>query len=287
MLGLAISGTSHVGVVRTNNEDAFAVTNLTPNEVLDVTDRQHILAAGPRGVLVYVADGVGGERAGEVASALVLEPLRETLKAELDASPDNVDAAIEKAVQLANTVILEHAEGDLARSGMASTLVAMVLRGDTAHIAWVGDSRLYLLRGDVLSQISKDQTQAQILIDMKMLTPEEAKSSAARNILLQALGKSSELTVAQVRLALREGDRFLLCSDGLTLHVTEPEIAAVLGQTVLLDEVCAKLIAMTLERGARDNVTVVTVHVANPHLPRPSEPIEQTITTIRELKFGE
>ena len=168
---------------------------------------------------------------------------------------------------------------------MGATLVVILIEGASAHIVEVGDSRAYVLRRGELTQLTKDQTQIQILLDQGLLTPETAKTSRAKNIVLQAIGKTSEMIVAQRRLALRHGDRLLLCSDGLTGHVPDAEIAQVLGSAPSLAEACAQLVTMTNERGGRDNVTVVAAEIACSE--QGAETVEQTLTTIRAFSVGE
>ena len=168
---------------------------------------------------------------------------------------------------------------------MGATLVALIIEGESAHVAEVGDSRAYVLRRGELTQITKDQTQIQILLDQGLLTPETAKLSRAKNIVLQAIGKTPDLIVAQRRLGLRDGDRLLLCSDGLTGHVADAEIAQVLGSATSLAHACAQLVTMTNERGGRDNVTVIAASIAGGA--RGHETVEQTLTTIRAFSVGE
>jgi len=287
---LAVSGATDLGKVRTNNEDSFTVVNLTQKTDVEIANKQQILACGENGVLLIVADGAGAEKAGEIASAIVVETMREhllTVLGQHESAIQNIEGHLHDALHAAHQRVVDEAAQGVNLTGMASTVVAMVLHNDTAHIVEIGDSRIYLLRAGTLTQVTKDQNQAQMLIDAGVLSPQDAKSSLARNILLQAMGKSEELIIVQRKVKLRDGDRFLLCSDGLTGHVPDPDISDILGSTVLLDEVCAKLVTLTLERGARDNVTVVACHVSGP-LPPPNqaENPQDTITTLRDFSFS-
>jgi PPM family protein phosphatase len=280
---------TELGLVRTNNEDNYAVVNLTSKAALEIQNKQQILACGGNGVLLIVADGAGAEKAGEIASEIVVTVMREHLINALE--QENGVAAIEDhladAVRAAHSRVVDEAAQGVNLTGMASTVVAMVLLGDTAHIVEIGDSRVYVYRAGKLTQVTKDQNQAQMLIDAGVLSPQDAKSSLARNILLQAMGKSEELIIVQRKVKLRDGDRFLLCSDGLTSHVPDPDISNIIGSTVLLNEICEKLVALTLERGARDNVTVVMCHVTGQGLtpPNEAENAQDTITTLRDFSF--
>lgn len=278
-----VCGVTDVGVVRTNNEDAFSVMDLTSGEVIDVTAPREALEVGPRGLLLAVSDGMGGQNAGEVASAITLETIVEQLT-----SSSSSDAAgrLAAAVEEANVRVVSAAD-EPGRSGMGATLVALLLEGTSAYTAEVGDSRVYVLRRGVLTQITKDQTQIQILLDQGLLTPETAKSSRAKNIVLQAIGKTPELTVAQRHLHLHHGDRLLLCSDGLTAHLADAEIAQVLGSASSLATICTQLVTMTNQRGGKDNTTVVIAEVAGSAPADDAASVDQTMTTLRAFSVGE
>jgi serine/threonine protein phosphatase PrpC len=279
-------GVTDVGVVRTNNEDALAVVDLTSGELVDVSATSvEGRTVGPRGVLLAVSDGMGGENAGEVASALTLETIQKHL-ATSDVHADPA-AALAAAVTQANELVAEAAKVP-GRDGMGATFVAVLIEGGTLHTAEVGDSRAYVLRRGTLTQITKDQTQIQILLDQGLMTPEMAKSSRAKNIVLQAIGKTSGLVVAQRRLDLRHGDRVLLCSDGLTGHVNDAEIAQVLGSGVALADACTELVAMANSRGGKDNVTLLTAEVIAPSSPAGvDDTVESMIATTRAFALGE
>ena len=274
-----VCGLSDVGCVRTNNEDAFAVVDLASDDVVDVAGSQTLIAASPRGVLLVVSDGMGGENAGEVASALVVETARAAMK----------DAAVEEDPARALAAAIEQANERVAaaaiepgREGMGATVIAVLVCGSYAYTAEVGDSRAYLLRGGAITQLSKDQTHVQVLVDQGLLEPAKAKTSRAKSVVLQACGKSPELVVAQRRLALRERDKLLLCSDGLTAHLEDADIAAILEEAAHLDEACAKLVALAKERGGQDNITVIAAEVGG-SLPavEAGETIDDCVETLR------
>jgi serine/threonine protein phosphatase PrpC len=279
---LTMSGLTDVGVVRTNNEDAFVMLDVSTDTVLDGST-ETTLGIGPRGILLLVSDGMGGENAGEVASAMTVDTVREHLRVTSVTDPAE---ALRAAVEHANARVAD-AASEPGKEGMGATVVAVLVSGDKAYTAEVGDSRVYLLRRGRLTQISKDQTYVQILLDQGVLTPETVKASRAKNVVLQGIGKAPEVTVAQRCLALRSADRLLLCSDGLTLHLTDPEIADVLGAAASLDDACAQLVAMTKERGAKDNVTVIAAHVGD-EFPEPTGggSIADTLQTIRDFTMG-
>lgn len=279
---LTIYGRTDVGVVRTNNEDAFAVIDLEGGVVVEVT-QQAAVEGSPRGVALVVSDGMGGENAGEVASAIVIEAVREHLHGSFD--PTDPADSLRRALDHANAKVQAGAQ-EPGREGMGATVIALHVSGTTAYTAEIGDSRAYLFRQGKLHLMSKDQTQVQLLLDQGLLTPDAVKTSRAKNVVLQAIGKLPELVVAQRRLELRRGDRLLLCSDGLTGHVTDAEIAGFLWGD-RLDEACDEMIEKAKERGGKDNITVIVAEVDGP---APSaaagETVEQTLTTLRAFEVG-
>lgn len=276
-----VRGITDVGMSRSNNEDAFTVADANAGREINVADSAKRLTLVDSRLLLAVSDGMGGENAGEVASALVLESLREHLSANVD-DVDPADA-LANAVHHANTRVTE-AASEPGRTGMGATLVAVIIDGTTAVTAEIGDSRLYLLRDGVLGQLSKDQTHLEILRQQGLLT-EDLMKSRAKNIVLQACGKAESLIVAQRRLALANGDRLLLCSDGLTLHVEDAEIQTVLATPNMSTfTACETLVKMANDRGGKDNVTVLIADVANGGAtPADGDPIE----VLREYSVGD
>jgi serine/threonine protein phosphatase PrpC len=283
-VAIAVCGISDVGVARSNNEDAFAVVDLTTGDLVEASATGMLVVTGDRGILFAVSDGMGGENAGEVASALVLETVRAHLGANLESA--DPAASLAAAVVEANRRVADAGSAP-DRSGMGATLVALLVHGGTAITAEVGDSRAYVLRSGTLSPITKDQTHIQMLIDQGLLTPEQAKTSRAKNVVIQACGKASEVVVAQRRFELREGDRLLLCSDGLTSHLADPEIAAILKGVDSSEGACAKLVSLANERGGKDNITVLLADVAGPlPPPAPGETVGSTLVALREFSVG-
>jgi len=267
---MAAFGMSDVGVARTNNEDAFRIAEM-----------------GARGLLLVVCDGMGGENAGEVASALAVDAISEHVAA----APVAEDAAdtLRAAVDEANERVVAAAV-EPGRKGMGTTVVAVLVRDGHAYTAEVGDSRAYVLRGGALMQITKDQTYVALLLEQGLLAPEAVKGSVAKNVVLQAVGKAPSMLVAQRRLALRSGDRLLLCSDGLSSYVKDDEIQGVLAKSASLEQACTDLIAMANARGGHDNVTIVTALVDAARAEKdsaPGETFDETLTTLRPYAVGE
>ena len=223
-----------VGLKRARNEDSFVMR--------------------PQAGLWAVADGMGGHGYGDVASRMAIEALTG-----LDAAPSGeaLLADVERAVAAANREMRGFAErhGDVV---MGTTLVALLIHG--AHFAclWCGDSRAYLLRAGALRQLTRDHSETQDLVDRGVLDSAEAKLWPRRSVLTRALGamEAPELDLVSERWA--PGDAFLLCSDGLTAHCEDGEIAAALAGDDP-QAVCDGLIALTLERGASDNVTAIVL----------------------------
>lgn len=227
---------SHVGAVRNNNEDSFC-------------DRE---AEG----FWAVADGMGGHERGEWASGVIAEALgRVTLPGDFDLGCRLVPEAIHDA----NARIWDEASGRGIQMG--STVVALLIAQGRFAVFWVGDSRAYLLRDGMLIQLTRDHTQVQELVDRGLLSEESAVDHPMSHVLARAVGVQPQIEVDVVADEVEPGDLFLLCSDGLTGQVTDREILSVLRRHGH-DEAVEKLIALTLERGAPDNVTVILAGVA-------------------------
>jgi PPM family protein phosphatase len=278
VVDVAVCGVSDTGVVRANNEDALAVVDLQSNEIVDVAAGTTLQSE--RGVLLAVSDGMGGERAGEVASALVLDVLRKELALASLAEDPATDLRV--AVETANKHVYDAAAATPEQAGMGATLVSLLICGDVAYTAEVGDSRAYLFRKRRLTRLTKDQTHIQVLIDQGILDEESAKKSSARSVVLQACGQTTDVVVAQRKLRLREADVLLLCSDGLTLHVADEEIAFILDNASVEDG-CSHLIGLAKDRGGQDNVTVIVARVTG-SLPVPEAgAVGPTLECLREF----
>jgi serine/threonine protein phosphatase PrpC len=278
---LAVCGLTDVGLVRETNEDAMVITDLSGEARLGAAPGAG-LEIRERGILLAVSDGMGGHNAGEVASALVVESLQRAMTAP-PASPRD-DVAFERAVQSVNRQVWEAARLPGRNKDMGATLTAVFLRGATATIAEVGDSRAYLLRGGRLVQVTHDQSFVQMLVDAGALTPEDAVDAPYKNVVLQAMGQGPDVQVALGRLELRQGDCFLLCSDGLTNELRPSEIQDAILRAPRLDAACATLIELAKQRGGRDNITVVLGCVSG-QLPElaPGEPVSGALQRLKEF----
>lgn len=231
-----------VGRVRSLNEDTVAF--VAPAE----QDPEAKL-----GLLALVADGMGGHAAGEVASALAAEVVRRVYFS-LDAPPPQ---ALNAAFEAANRAIFDHAARNSECSGMGTTCTAIAVRDECLWLAHVGDSRAYILRDGELTQLSEDQTLHAQLVRDGVLTAEEAEKSPGGNVIMQALGTRQEISPAlwSEGLHVRLGDRFILCSDGLSNLASDAEITAIVSRHPPR-EACAALIDAALAAGGYDNISV-------------------------------
>jgi protein phosphatase len=236
-LELSVHGRSDVGQVRAGNEDSLLML----------------------GTVFAVADGMGGHRGGEVASATALGPLAGLDGRSFDDAQAALDALSEAAVA-ANAEVSRRSRTEPELEGMGTTLTAVLVDGDDAHLVHVGDSRAYLLREGVLVQLTDDHTLVQALIDQGRITRDEASEHPHRSVITRASGVGSDVEVDRVSITLADGDVLLLCSDGLTGVVDDDEIAAIItehGAHAAVDE----LIARANAAGGPDNITVLTLAV--------------------------
>jgi PPM family protein phosphatase len=181
---LSVFGQTDVGKKRAKNEDTFVIADLMVSAPIHAMDRPIALEVGPRGILLAVSDGMGGAQAGEVASALALHALRRGMSTvEANSAEEALQASVEKANQRVWSAATES-----GRAGMGATMTAVLIHGDRAYVAEVGDSRAYLLRGGRFVQLTHDQSCVQLLLDKGALTQEEAETFQFKNVILQALG---------------------------------------------------------------------------------------------------
>ncbi|MDX1600899.1 MAG: PP2C family serine/threonine-protein phosphatase [Anaerolineales bacterium] len=258
---LLVGALSHPGEKRSHNEDRYSVTAYQRE-----SDGMPVL-------LAVVADGIGGHQAGEVAAELTVEHLVEAVSRSDGRSPlVTLREAIIDAAQAVHTA----AEQDSEREGMGSTVAAALVLGDRLYITYVGDSRIYLQRGDRILQISNDHTWVQEALDHKIITREEAEDHPQAHVLRRHIGgKAPPEPDQRLRVSrhpenpgsaddqgfrLQDGDRLLLCSDGLTDLVKDEEIAAELRQGPP-EKSADRLVSLARERGGHDNITVVALEV--------------------------
>jgi len=278
LVQIDVSAQSHTGHHRANNEDHFFVTRLGRTlQTLTTSLPAGEVPAHTEEVnyVMVVADGMGGHAAGEVASRMAISAL---VSIALDV-PDwifKVDAEyareIERRsrtrVQEVGAMLVERGRQDPALRGMGTTLTAARSLGRDLLITHVGDSRAYLLRAGSLHRLTRDHTYAQLLVDTGQLAPGDVANSRHRHVLTNALGGSCEdVHVDTDRLQLEDGDRLLLCSDGLTDLVDDATITTILQAATRSSDACEGLVQRALDSGGRDNVTVI---VATYRLPNES-----------------
>lgn len=238
-----IQGATHKGQVRQHNEDRYAGSML-----------------GDGYGYALVCDGMGGESGGGIASTLACGEIRRTLDGSYRPEMDekSVYMILETAIANANAAVYAKASGDSSLTGMGTTASLAVLCDGSCFLANVGDSRVYLLHGDKLTQLTVDHTHVQTLIDQGEITPEEAKSHPQRHYLTKAVGVMPYVTPYFYQEKLAEGDLLLLCSDGLH-SLVEGEVMASLLRRIATGEDCQILIDEANRLGGNDNITAVAV----------------------------
>ncbi|MFO0871531.1 MAG: SpoIIE family protein phosphatase [Pirellulales bacterium] len=259
-----LGGVSHVGCVRMNNEDHFAVVRRSrTREVLLTNVAPDMLPATTEEAYAYVvADGLGGEVCGELASRLALTTAWEWGGRErswplmTDASSvDEIQQRMTTLVQIISETMQDWAARNPTLRGMATTFTAVYSVGRDAFVGHLGDSRAYLIRDRKIGQLTRDDTMAQFLLDAGARPQNIGR---LRHVLTNCLSAGDRpATVTTIRVPLKAGDALLLCSDGLTEHVSDAELALTVAAGASAQETCEQLVKQALDRGGRDNVTVI------------------------------
>lgn len=262
-----------VGQVREHNEDNFLVADLSRRS-RGLLEANRATVIGDQGAVFAVCDGMGGAAAGEIASQLAVDIIYERLVDGLGDRPvrrDDLARRLVRAVESAGLRIFHEAKADRSRRGMGTTVTAAALVDEVLFFAQVGDSRGYVLRGDTLVQLTRDQSLVNQLIEAGQLTEEEAETFEHNNIILQALGTSDTVQVDLTYCELRKGDLLLLCSDGLSGMVRFDEIRESLRSGAEPLDICKTLTERANQAGGHDNITVIVVHFDGEGL-RPVDP---------------
>jgi len=253
MSDLVMTGRTDPGMVREHNEDCFLIV--------------------PESGFALLADGMGGHLAGEVASAMAVDQINQHLLSAFRDPPGKSNDSFESgtlvdAIKMANTAIHEASMSNREKAGMGTTIVAATFHDDRLTVAHVGDSRLYRYRHGQLQQITEDHSMVQELLRRGLISPEEARTSANKNLVTRALGVDPIVEVDVKNDHIEDGDLYLLCSDGLNDVLTDDEIATLIaehGQD--LDSVTQHMIEDVNRRGGPDNVSVVLIRTGN-HIDR-------------------
>lgn len=260
---ITVCGATDVGCLRTHNEDAFTITDLSSDSTVG-PDEEKRLPLASNGVLLMVCDGMGGHAAGEVAARLAGEVVTRGLR-DLGGTIGNSPAAsLGAALTLANHKIFEESSRRDDERGMGTTCTAGLLFANRAVLAQVGDSRAYLFRAGILKQLTRDQSLAMSLVAAGALTAEEAKTFPHSNVILQALGVQDHVESVTSEIEPAPGDLILLCSDGLHGPVPDEQIATILRDTPDLAASVQALISAALAAGGPDNVTVILARYETP-----------------------
>lgn len=276
---------SDVGRVRRGNEDNFLVLDLSSQKTWTGSDGEQPpkelskLQLGDKGLVLVVSDGMGGALAGDVASRMAVDSVREMLvgtdtEEGCDAGTPLVDC-LKNATVYANLAIHHRSQEDSRCSGMGATFTGAAIKGDMLDLVQVGDSRGYMLRKDQIQLATKDQSLVQQLVDVGQISEAEAETHMFRNVILQALGAQSDVTPVTGKIQLRRGDILLLCSDGLSGKLRSEDIQNIIASNPDLTTACDELIAEANNRGGEDNITVVLVRFLGDDL---EEPIGDHIT---------
>jgi len=255
--GVDLANLTDVGCERENNEDYYCYAEPEDEELYS-----------KRGRLAVIADGMGGYEGGQIASRMAVEAVREAyLK---DPEQDPVDALLE-GFRNAHLAILSKARENPTLQGMGTTCVAAAILGRDLIYAHVGDSRLYLIRGSEITQITRDHSYVNKLLEAGMITPEEAKVHPQRNVLMMALGSRGKVSAdcPNDPMALQAGDTLLMCTDGLSGLVSNEEMQqAVTGMP--LTQACKDLIELAKSRGGYDNITLQLLRLSSNDLKKTS-----------------
>lgn len=262
-MNVSVGAKSDVGRVRKANEDAMLVD----------------------APLFVVADGMGGHLAGDVASATAIE----TIKQSAEDQPPKEPSHLESYVRAANRAIWEKALEDSQLQGMGTTCTLLFLDGDTAHLAHVGDSRAYLLRDGDVTQLTEDHTLVERMVREGKLQREQASRHPQRSIITRALGVEADVEVDLLAVDVAEGDRVLLCSDGLSSMIDDGAISQILADASDVEGAVNQLVDAALDAGGEDNVTVVVLDfLADGALaPAPATPQRQDTTPRQSISDEE
>jgi protein phosphatase len=272
---------SDVGRVRRGNEDNFLVLDLSTEQTWTGSDgatppeKLTRFTLGERGLVLVVSDGMGGALAGDVASRMAVDSVREMLlgtEGEEACDPElDLVECLKNATIYANLAIHLRSQEDSRCAGMGATFTGAAIRGNNLDFVQVGDSRGYVIRKDHIRLATKDQSLVQQLVDVGQISETEAETHMFRNVILQALGAQSEITPVTGRIHLRQGDLLLLCSDGLSGKLRAEDIQQIIVNSQdNLAKACEMLIDEANQRGGEDNITVVLARFHGDDLEEPA-----------------
>jgi PPM family protein phosphatase len=279
-----LNANTDVGRVRSGNEDNYLVLDLTTkrawtgSEGKEPPDEMRRFEVGERGIVLVVSDGMGGALAGDVASRMAVETVREMLADAYDegegedgSAPDSsLPESLKNATVYANLKINKHSQEDPQCSGMGATLTAAAITREGVSLLQVGDSRGYVIRGSQIKLATKDQSLVQQLVDVGQISEQEAETHMFRNVILQALGAQPDLQPVTGLVRVYRDDLLLLCSDGLSGKLRAEDMLRIVAESDGdLARACEALVTEANERGGEDNITVVLARITGDDLPEP------------------
>jgi serine/threonine protein phosphatase PrpC len=239
---LEYGGCSHKGMARKSNEDFYYI----PSE-------------GQNQNLAMIADGMGGHNAGEIASSMAVETVLEYFLNNWDSDSKDPIGLIEEAIETSNHILFNLAESNDAYKGMGTTLVLAYFYEGKVYLGHVGDSRGYLIRNGEITQLTKDHSLVQELLDNGTITSEEVEKHPQKNIITRALGTEETIEIDCHQIPLEAGDIILLCTDGLILHVDLKQKIELLESSHSMQELAYELVDLALGEGGLDDITVVAI----------------------------
>lgn len=269
MVSFKLFAGTHIGL-RENNEDNFTVCpDLTLDEWIVPADCQQAIQLAERGCILVVADGMGGQNAGEVASAIAVETVHEMfipecLPVDILSKPDAIKSYLKRVIVEADNRVKAKSKVDPNTEGMGSTIVMAWVLNDKVYVAWLGDSRAYsYLPGKGIGRLSKDHSYVQQLVDSGAISDDEAMTHPNSNIITRSLGDTSQKAKADVAMySLSDGEVILLCSDGLCGVCKDEEIGGIIEEEVTDLQKCKeKLTSFALAAGGSDNITIALLQV--------------------------
>ena len=273
-----LNANTNVGRVRSGNEDNYLVLDLSTQRAWTGSDGDAPPAemlrfeVGDRGVVLVVSDGMGGALAGDVASRMAVETVRDMLAGDDGEDDGGMDStlveSLKNATDYANFAIHRRSQEDPHCSGMGATLTAAAITREGVSLLQVGDSRGYVIRGGRIKLATKDQSLVQQLVDVGQISEQEAETHMFRNVILQALGAQPELQPVTGRVRLFRDDLLLLCSDGLSGKLRAEDMLRIINDADGdLARACEALVEEANERGGEDNITVVLARLTGDDLP--------------------
>lgn len=240
---LRVLGKTDTGMVRKQNQDSFKTGSFSSNAVWAV-----------------VCDGMGGENGGEIASKTAVESIGGSITKAFrtDMSANSVRTMLMSAICAANLKVYDKAKSDSALSNMGTTVVASVVLNGVAYIAYAGDSRVYMVTPQQITQITRDHTMVQNLIEQGKITSDEAKNHPKKHVITRALGVEQSIDIDYCEIELEPGGVLIICTDGLTNMLEDSEIADIV-LSASGEDCLAKLVDEANSRGGQDNITAVSI----------------------------